>query len=144
MPSSASSVTRWKLPADLAIFRPAISRCSPWTQTAAGRPADERRRLGDLVLVVREDVVDAAGVQVEPVAQVAPGHRRALEVPARVALAPARRSATCSARLAAGGLPQGEVGGVALVGLDLAAVAGPQLVEGVARQPAVAGNEPTA
>ena len=30
------------------------------------RPADDRRGLGDLVLVVGEDVVDAAGVDVEP------------------------------------------------------------------------------
>ena len=36
MPSAASSVTRWKLPADLAIFRPRTLRNSPWTQCAAG------------------------------------------------------------------------------------------------------------
>ena len=40
-------------------------------------------RLGDLVLVVREDEVDAAAVDVERLAEVAPRHRRALDVPAR-------------------------------------------------------------
>ncbi len=77
------------------------------------------------------------GVQVEPVAQVAPRHRRALEVPAGVAVAPARRRPAQRASRS-GGLPQGEIGGIALVGLDLAAVPGPQLVQGVAGQAAVA------
>ena len=36
-----------------------------------GRTTGERRGLGDLVLVMREDVVDAAGVDVELVAEVA-------------------------------------------------------------------------
>ena len=55
------------------------------------RAAHDRRGLGDLVLVVGEDVVLAAGVDVERRAEVAQGHRRALEVPAREALAPAAR-----------------------------------------------------
>ena len=99
-----------------------------------GWPADQRRRLRDLVLVVREDVVDAAGVDVEPLAEVFEGHRRALEVPAREALAPARRP--LEGALFAGGLPQREVGRVALVVLDVARgpVAGPEVVERVARE----------
>ena len=55
------------------------------------RPAHDRRRLGDLVLVVGKDVVDAAGVDVEPRPEMPEGHRRALEVPAGKAVAPARR-----------------------------------------------------
>src|SRR5207237_2989962 len=39
-------------------------------------------RLRDLVLVVRELVVVAAGVYVEPLAKVLHGHRRTLDVPA--------------------------------------------------------------
>ena len=96
------------------------------------RPADDRARLGDLVLVVREDVVDAAGVEVEPVTEVAPGHRRALEMPAREALAPARGGPLQLASLA-GGLPEREIGRVVLVGLDLAAMARPQVVEACCR-----------
>ena len=46
--------------------------------------------LRDLVLVVREDVVDAAAVDVEGLAEVAHAHRRALDVPARPARPPRR------------------------------------------------------
>ena len=107
-----------------------------------GWPADERRRLRDLVLVVREDVVDAAGVDVEPLAEVFEGHRRALEVPAREALAPARRPVERA--LLAGGLPQREVGRVALVGLDVARgpVARPEVVERVPGQLPVLRERP--
>ena len=38
MPSSASSVIRWKFPADFDIFRPLMSRWAPWVQTLAGGP----------------------------------------------------------------------------------------------------------
>src|SRR5690349_17043780 len=90
--------------------------------------ADQRCGLGDLVLVVREDVVDAAGVHVEPVAEVAPRHRRALEVPTREPLAPALRGPfQRSARPSS--LPEGEVGWVALVGLDLTAVPGSEAIQ---------------
>ena len=101
-------------------------------------PAHQRRRLRDLVLVVREDVVDAAGMDVEPLAEVFEGHRRALDVPAREALAPAGRP--LERALLAGGLPQREVGGVALVVLDVAGgpVARPEIIERVARQLPVA------
>ena len=44
--------------------------------------------LGDLVLVVREEVVDAAGVDVERLAEVLRAHRGALDVPAGAAGAP--------------------------------------------------------
>ena len=102
------------------------------------RTARDRRRLGDLVLVVGEDVVDAAGVDLEARPEVAQGHRRALEVPAREAVAPRARPAEDPAL--AGRLPEGEVGRVALVGLDLRSMARPQAVERVARQAAVVGE----
>ena len=59
-------------------------------------PAYQRRGLRDLVLVVREDVVNTAGMDVEPLAEVLEGHRRALEMPARETLAPARRPLECA------------------------------------------------
>ena len=47
-----------------------------------GRP-EAAARLGDLVLVVREDEVEPAGMDVEHLAEMGPRHRRALDVPAR-------------------------------------------------------------
>ncbi len=93
--------------------------------------------MGDLVLVVREDVVDATGVDVEARAEIAHRHRRAFEVPAGKALAPAIGRPLEDPTLA-GGLPQREVGRIALVGFDVAAVAGTQVCQRVARQLAVA------
>ncbi len=54
------------------------------------RLAGGRLALGDLVLVVGEDVVHAAGVDVEALAEVLHAHRRALDVPAGPAGAPGR------------------------------------------------------
>src|SRR3989442_4704603 len=45
-------------------------------------PAGGGFALGDLILVVREDVVRPAGVDVEGLAQVLHAHGRALELPA--------------------------------------------------------------
>jgi hypothetical protein len=70
--------------------------------------------LGDLVLVVREDQVEAAAVDVEGGTEVLVGHGRALQVPAGAATAP-RGLPVGLARL--GRLPQREVTGVALAGL---------------------------
>ena len=96
-----------------------------------------RVALGALVLVVREDEVDAAAVDVELRAQVERGHRRALQVPARPSPAPRRRPRRL-ARL--GGLPQREVAGIALAeGLGLALH---DVVEPLAGQRAVAGEGP--
>src|SRR3954451_6387341 len=69
--------------------------------------------LGDLVLVVREDQVEAAAVDVEGGAQVLVGHRRALQVPAGAARAPWRRPGRLTGL---GGLPHGEVARVPLAG----------------------------
>ena len=104
-----------------------------------GWPADDRRRLGNLVLVVGEDVVLAAGVDVERPAEVTESHRRAFEVPAREALAPAAGPVQLAAGI--GRLPQGEVRRILLVRLDLplGAMARTQGIERVARQRSVRG-----
>src|SRR5205823_10758433 len=69
---------------------------------------------GDLVLVVREDQVEAAAVDVERGAEVLVRHRRALQVPAGTPTAPGRRP-TGLARLLR--LPHREVTRVAFAGL---------------------------
>ena len=51
-----------------------------------------------LVLVVREDEIEAAAVHVEAVAQVLARHRRALDVPAGPPVAPRARARTCPRR----------------------------------------------
>ena len=94
--------------------------------------------LGDLVLVVGELQVHAAAVDVEVVAEQVRAHRRALDVPARAALAPRRRPLDLARLLDLGVLPQHEVERVVLVLRHVDALAGAQLVERLARQLAVA------
>src|SRR4051794_32097189 len=106
---------------------------------ARRRTADDRGGLRDLILVMGEDVVLAAGVGVEGLAEVLEGHRRALEVPAREAATPARRVPREGA-VGPSGLPEREVSRVPLVALDLAPMPGMELVEGVAREHSVAGE----
>src|SRR5207248_6905175 len=90
---------------------------------------------GPLVLVVREDQVQPAAVDVELRAEVGGGHRRALQVPAGAPSAPWRRPG----RLAGfGALPHGEVPGIAFArrgGFTLA-----HLVETLTRQRTVVGE----
>ena len=69
----------------------ALDRDPRVVQPVAGEAETGRTRLRLLVLVVREAQVDAAAVDVELVAELAPRHRRALEVPARAAGAERRR-----------------------------------------------------
>ena len=93
--------------------------------------------LGDLVLVVRELQVLAATVDVELAPQQRPGHRRALDVPAR----PTRAPRTGPARFARlGRLPQHEVERVLLGLAHLHPLAGAQVVGVLAAQLAVAGK----
>src|SRR6478609_8377374 len=54
------------------------------------RRVEGATRLGDLVLMVREDEVDAAAMDVESLAEMLPRHGRAFDVPART---PRRRDA---------------------------------------------------
>ncbi len=94
--------------------------------------------LGDLVLVVGEDQVVAAAVDVDGKrAQGLLDHGRAFQVPAGTARAP---GAVPHRLTGLGGLPQHEIGGVALVGLDLDPGAGDLVFEGLARERAVIGE----
>ena len=70
-----------------------------------------RLALGDLILVVGEDQVLAAGVDVDLVAQIFLGHHRALDVPAGAALAPRGLPVRLPLLLR---LPEHEVGGILL------------------------------
>ena len=92
-------------------------------QPVAGeRLAGGRLALGDLVLVVRKDVVHAAGVDVEALAEVPHAHRGALDVPAGPAPAPRRVPADVAVLLVPR-LPQREVGEILLLVLVLHAPA---------------------
>ena len=84
--------------------------------------------------MVREQQVGAAAVDVELLAEVAPGHGAALDVPAR---APAAPGAVPAGKVRRAGLPQHEVAGVALVGGYVHAGAGDQVVRAAAGQCAV-------
>ena len=93
--------------------------------------------LRDLVLVMRENEVLAAAMEIERLAEVLDAHRRALEVPAG-ASRPPRAFPERLARLRR--FPEREVEGVALALVDLDARAGLQLVELALRELAVAGK----
>ena len=87
--SASASGTRITLPTDFDIFSPRMSRKPLCSQYLAMRvDAVGAAALGDLVLVVREDQVEAAAVDVERHAQPALAHGRALDVPAGAAVAP--------------------------------------------------------
>ena len=90
---------------------------------ARERGAVGRLGLGDLVLMMGEDEVAAAAVDVEGEPQVLVAHRGALDVPAGAAVAPRALPAGLAGL---GGLPQGEVERVALAVLEALAVC-PQL-----------------
>src|SRR5260370_26744272 len=85
--------------------------------------------LRELGLVVREHVVGAAGVDVEPLAEERHRHRRALDVPAREARAPGAWPDLEA--VLAGRLPQGEVAGAPPARIDLAPRPHEKLVCGV-------------
>ena len=75
-----------KFPRLLDIFSPSTCRKPLCIQTFAIAGVPKRAAdLRDLVLVVGEDEVDAAGVDVEDLAEMLPRHRRALDVPAGAA-----------------------------------------------------------
>ena len=84
--------------------------------------------------MVREDEVGAAAMDVDGRAQVAVDHRAALGVPAGAPLAPRGGPARLTGL---GGLPEGKVKRIALLVVDLDALAGTQLVQVVTREDAV-------
>ena len=98
-------------PATWTSSAPSTIRCSECSQVRTNGLPGRRLALRDLVLVVREDDVHAAAVDVEGLAQVLHAHRRALDVPARPARAPGRVPRRL-ARL--GALPEDEVAHVLL------------------------------
>ncbi len=103
-------------------------------KAAAGKRAQALRAF---VLVVREQQIPAAAVDVERLAEIAPGHGAALDVPAR----PTAPPGTVPARqVGRGRLPEHEVAGIALVRRHLDARAGQQLVWAAAGEPAVFGE----
>ena len=111
--ASTSDVRSMTLPSDLAIFEPPRFSSAWCTQNRAnGMPG--RLGLGDLVLVVREDQVEAAAVDVELGAEVAPAHGGALDVPAGPAGPPRRGPVGLGRLVGLGALPQREVARVAL------------------------------
>ena len=98
----------------------------------------QRARLRDLVLVVREDQVEPAAVDLEHGPEVLLRHRRALDVPARPAAAPRRVPPRVLAFLV--GLPEREVAWILLqrrLLVLLGRVARRLLVAVAAREPAV-------
>ena len=93
--------------------------------------------LQDLVLVVREDQVVAAAVDVDLLAQVAVDHGGALDVPSRPALPPGRVPGDLAGL---GRLPHGEVQGVPLVGVRRDPSGGLHLLGGAVGEPALAAH----
>ncbi len=83
-------------------------------------------RLGEFVFVMRKDQVEPAAMDVEDVAEIGGAHRRAFDVPAGTAPAPRAFPARLVVRRL---LPEHEVGGILLVGIDGDARAGQLLVE---------------
>ena len=81
--------------------------------------------------MVRKDQVGAAAMDVERLAEIAPRHRAALDVPAGPAAAP---RTVPSRQIGRRRLPQHEVAGIALVGRHVDPRAGQQLVRAASRQ----------
>ena len=136
-PASSSSLTLAMLPVRLGHLRAAHLEVRAMEPRPDERLAGRRLALGDLVLVMREDQVDATGVDIERRPEVGHAHRRAFDVPAGAA-GPDRRLPRRLAGL--GPLPQGEVPDVVLavfVGLD--PLPDPQPLGVQAGQPAVGG-----
>jgi len=93
--------------------------------------------LGDLVLVMRKDVVDTARVQIETLAKVFGAHRGTLDVPAGKTGAPRRipgEGGTARLRL----LPEREVGLIALVWIEFGVDTLPERFADVSGEPSVA------
>src|SRR5690242_8970491 len=107
------------------LFRAHVDEAVVNPEAGERRAGVSAAALRDLILVMWEDEVEPAAVDVDRLAEVALDHRRAFEVPAGPAAAP--RAVPADHALAAR-LPQHEVGGVALVRRDLDAGAGDHLL----------------
>ena len=124
-----------KLPSDFDIFSSPIFTQALWSQYANERDlAGEGLGLRDLVLVVGEDEIFAAAVDVDLLAEVLDGHRGALDVPAGAALAP---RAVPGGLAGLGALPEREVDGALLLLAGLDAGAGEQRILRAVRELAV-------
>ena len=99
---------------------------------------ERRLALGDLILMMGEDVVDAAGVDVDTRPQVLGRHRRALDMPAGEAVTPRAGPDQLPARLSR--LPEGEVPLVPLERVGLHADSLLQAAADLAGQLAVLGE----
>ena len=133
---SSASCSDSMLPTDLAIFSPpswSIPLCIQMRVSSAPRAV---ARLGGLVLVVGEDQVAAAAVDLEADAEQLLGHRRALDVPAGPAAAPRRVPGRVLARLL--GLPEREVERILLAVRALDALALVHVVDAAVAELAVA------
>ena len=81
-----------------------------------------RHRLGNLAFVVRKFEVHSAAVDVKCLAEVFLAHHRAFEVPAGKAVAPG--ALPVHYVFGRGFFPEGEVGGVVLLGLSVKSACG--------------------
>src|SRR4030095_15266430 len=142
MPRSATSAIRSMLPADFAIFWPPTWRNSPWPPTRAGGPP-----------TIGADWAISSSwwgntLSIPPVWTSNRGPRCFSAIAEHSRCQPGKPSPQRGvghfswrpSPAAPGRLPQREVGRVALVGLDLAAMAGPERVERVAGEAAVVGE----
>ncbi|MNZ86245.1 hypothetical protein D3C78_1050620 [compost metagenome] len=94
--------------------------------------------LGDFIFVVGELQIRTAPMDIEALAQHFAAHGRALDVPAGTALAPGAVPFDFGRLGGLGALPEHEIQRVVLAVVHSHALAGLQLVERLARQPAVA------
>src|SRR6516162_8396569 len=90
--------------------------------------------LRDLVLVVWEDEIETAAVDIEGLAQMRLAHRRALDMPARPAASP---GTVPSRQFRVGRLPQHKIGRVALIRRDFDPGAGDHLIAAAPREPPI-------
>ena len=85
-------------------------------------PTPRRVRLGLFVFVMRETQIDPTSVDVERLAQIAARHRRTFDMPPRPPAPPRRLPRGRLGLTRLGGLPQGEIVGVALIRLKIGLV----------------------
>ena len=100
--------------------------------------AESPLALGDFILVMGENVIHAAGMQVKTLAQILAGHGGTFDMPTGKALAPGTGPLYISTRLRS--FPQGKVPGIPLQGVSLRPHSLQQIAAEVAGQAAVLGK----